>query len=148
MNNRPLSELEYIIIHHTATPQNFSVEDIRRIHQNLGYCDVGYHFLIGGKQPTLQVGRDINYAGAHTIAEKIDEDMNRKAIGLSIIGDFSESDPSSIIINETAYAIKLLSKKYNIPLDEQHILPHKAVSYTACPGKNTFQLIWKKIKEK
>lgn len=149
MYRRPLSELKYIIIHHSVTPENFSVDDIRRIHEGEGYCDVGYHYLIAkvkGKR-MLKAGRPIIYVGAHALGEKLSPSiiMNRVGIGICIIGSYENAPPDNETINEVSYAIKLLAKRYKIPLDRKHVLGHREVDYTACPGKFTMKKIYDKL---
>ena len=61
MNNPKL-----IVVHCSATKegQDFDVKDIRRMHLQRGFRDVGYHFVItlDGK---IQKGRDPFKVGAH-----------------------------------------------------------------------------------
>ncbi len=140
---RDLYNLKYIVIHHSVTPEDFTVEDIRKIHLSKGYSDVGYHFLI--TKDGLKVGRDIKYNGAHAISEKSDVKMNHYGIGLCIIGDFSKKEISDKLVNETVYAINKIAKKYNIPIDLKHIIPHYAVDYTECPMKKTMEKIYDKL---
>lgn len=146
MYKRPLSDIHYIIVHHTVTPETFAVEDILRIHLGQGYSDVGYHFLVTGDG--LKTGRPAVYAGAHALSEKLSKEegyMNRHGLGLAIIGSFMTRPPAKKLINETAYAIKQIARKYRVPLDRKHILGHHDVDYTACPGKDTMKLIYRKL---
>ncbi len=146
MIRRPLSILRFIVVHHSATPSDWSVEDIRRIHLSLGYADIGYHYLITPKG--MKVGRPIIYRGAHVLPDKppyIGIDMNSVSIGLCIIGDFSKNSPSPKLINEAAYGIVRLSKKFNIPISASSVIGHRDVSFTVCPGKDTMPLIYKKL---
>jgi hypothetical protein len=152
MYQRPLSELKYIVVHHSATSENISAEDIRKIHIGEGYNDIGYHFLIN--KQGLHVGRPILFNGAHAITEKYPyydvsknvPTMNEIGIGLCIIGNFVNKAPDEHLINETAFAIKRIAEKYKIPITRTRIIPHYAVSYTACPGPSTMQELYKKLK--
>ncbi len=154
MYMRLLKDLKYIVIHHSATPENFTVDDIRHLHvQGNGYSDIGYHFLVN--KEGLHTGRPVLYAGAHTVADKWscaydsdfpDVSFNHEGIGLCIIGDFSKRPPCEELINEAAYAIKRLAGKYKIKLDRAYIIGHNKVSYTICPGKHTMDKIYQKLK--
>jgi N-acetylmuramoyl-L-alanine amidase len=154
MYQRPLNEIKYIVIHHTASKETASVNDIRRIHKGLGYSDIGYHFLVDRKGNKF-VGRDINFNGAHTVGEKSGAerqkrykniiDINHKGIGISLIGSYENHPPNNVMINETAYLIKKLCDKYSIPLNRDRVFGHKEVDYTACPGQNTMNLIYEKL---
>lgn len=141
-----MRKYKYIIIHHSVTPESYTVDQIRNIHLSIGYADVGYHYLI--TKNGLKVGRDINRRGAHAIPDfppYNTQDMNSVSIGICIIGTFTNYPPSTKIINETAYAIKRIAKKYGIPIDKDHILGHSQVSRTACPGQYTMSCIYEKL---
>lgn len=149
MYKRDLSQIKFIVVHHTDTPEDFTVEDIRRIHLGRGWSDIGYHFLVN--RAGLHNGRDINFAGAHAIPGKppyLGMDMNKIAIGLAIIGNFTDRVPDPKLVNETAYALKVLAKKYEIPLDKNHIVGHRNVDFTICPGPYTMEAIWTKLNAK
>lgn len=146
MYTRPLTEIKYLVVHHSATPEDYDVEDIRKIHLGIGYSDVGYHFLV--TKDGMKPGRDVNNNGAHCLAEKPPYDsfnMNRIALGLCIIGNFVSRPPGKKIVNEAAYAVKTICEKYGIPLDRKHVIGHREASYTACPGSDTMKLIYKKL---
>lgn len=160
MQERPLSMLTHIVVHHTDTPEHFSVEQVRQIHMNLTppYADVGYHFLVGQVRLQsskgmlsigyeAQVGRALKYRGAHAAGDKRPElgDVNSIAIGIALIGNFCEKDPSPKMLNEVAYIVKVLCKRYGIKMDRNHILGHKDVDATACPGTNTMKMLYAKL---
>ncbi len=70
MYERPLSDLKYMVIHHTVTSEKTSNEDIRQMHLAKGYSDIGYHYLI--RESGASTGRDIHYNGAHALGEKVE----------------------------------------------------------------------------
>lgn len=146
--SRPLSHLEYIVIHHTVTAEDATVQQIRQMHLDKGYWDVGYHYLISPAKGMI-VGRDINATGAHALSEKPGaKPMNYYGIGISLIGDYSKAPPSDKTINELAYLIKRLAAKPempNIKISRDRIIPHYAVDYTACPGQWTMEKLYKKL---
>lgn len=62
--------------------------------------------------------------------------MNRRSIGLEHL---NATGAPNWTISEATYksSAKLIAdicKRYNIPIDAKHIIPHKQVSATACPG--------------
>jgi len=140
---RDLSDLKYIVIHHSVTSEDCTVGKLRQMHLNKGYSDIGYHFLI--TKDGLKVGRGIQYNGAHALSEKSDIKMNHHGVGICIIGDFSKVEISDKLVNETAYAIKKIAEKYEIPINRKHIIPHYAVDYTACPMEKTMKKIYEKL---
>lgn len=72
---------EEIILHCTATPINMTVtvKDVDRWHKEMGWDGVGYHFLIL-QDGTLQIGRNLNIAGAHC------KGHNKTSIGIAYVG--------------------------------------------------------------
>lgn len=73
--------IDYIAIHCTATPesQNLTVEQIRKQHKKQGWSDVGYHYIIY-RDGTVNLGRDVNIAGAHV------NGYNANSIGVVYVG--------------------------------------------------------------
>lgn len=143
---RPTSDIKYIVIHHSVTPPDYTLEDIRNIHLNSGYVDIGYHYFVNEKG--MRRGRNHRYIGAHCLPDKppySNYSMNRISIGVVIPGDYTKGDPTPKLINELAYAVKVLCRLYKLPLDRAHVIGHKEASYTACPGNNTMSLLYKKL---
>ena len=68
-----MRNLSRIIIHCSATRegQDVSVDTIRRWHEDRGWSDIGYHFVIG-IDGTIHRGRDIDKIGAHTYRHNLD----------------------------------------------------------------------------
>lgn len=148
---------KYLVIHHTATNKHKTFKEIRQEHLNLGWRDVGYHYLVGyvNGKALFVAGRPTTMRGAHTDPDKLNtsgdlvhpEINNGTALGIAIIGSYEREDPPNDLINELAYGIMLVAKKYGIPLDKEHVRPHYDVSATLCPGKRTMELVWKKIEK-
>ncbi len=77
-----MRKIKLIIIHHTATYKDTTVESIRSYHMNTrGWSDIGYHYLIDGKG-RIRLGRPVWRSGAHC------KWHNRTSIGVAIIGNF------------------------------------------------------------
>lgn len=76
-----MRSIDEIIIHCSATKegQNFHASDIDQWHKAKGWNGIGYHFVVDldGK---VEVGRDINKAGAHCSGR------NSHSIGICYIG--------------------------------------------------------------
>jgi N-acetylmuramoyl-L-alanine amidase len=70
-----------IIVHCTATKalQHFNVNDVRRWHQQRGFSDIGYHYvvLVDG---TIENGRSLSEVGAHC------KGHNAHSIGVCYVG--------------------------------------------------------------
>ena len=80
--------IDYIAIHCTATPegQDLTVEQIRKQHKKQGWSDIGYHYIIY-RDGTVNVGRDVNIAGAHV------NGYNANSIGISYVGGLEPQRP-------------------------------------------------------
>ena len=137
-----LSERRYtdmIVIHHTGSKvdRDFSAEQIHQDHKyNNEWSGIGYHLVVR-KDGTIERGRPIWAVGAHAGENGI----NSHSIGIHLSGDFNAAYPTDKQIEMTSMLIAYLCEKYNIPVDRQHIVGHKEVGNTDCPGKNLFALL-------
>lgn len=73
--------IDKIILHCSATPEgeDFSVEQIRKMHLSRGFSDIGYHWYIG-RDGKIYKGRDESKIGAHTTGQ------NAHSIGVCYCG--------------------------------------------------------------
>jgi N-acetylmuramoyl-L-alanine amidase len=138
---------KYIIIHHSATDEGSSLQ-FDRYHQGRGWQEIGYHFVIDngtkGKDdgqievcPRWLKQKD----GSHCRAGN----MNEKAIGICLVGNFSEENVSAKQLDALVYLVKILRQYYKIPLSR--ILGHSQVpgARTECPGK---RFPWREFKNR
>ena len=127
----------YIVVHHSATPAgNARIFD--KSHRKRGFINgLGYHFLIdngtsGRKDGQLEIGsrwwRQLE--GAHCNADN----MNYRAIGICLVGDFSTHGPSQAQLDSLAALVTRLARYYHIP--KSQIIRHRDVAgkNTQCPG--------------
>jgi hypothetical protein len=126
-----------LTIHHTVTPNNDSMSmparmrQIQNYHINTqGWCDIGYHFLIGQDGKVYQ-GRMENIVGAHAAS------ANTNNVGISFIGTFTSRAPSDAMLNAAARIMKAMSRTYGISLNRDKVKGHRQVgtTSTACPGQ-------------
>ena len=70
-----------IVIHCTAsrTNQDYTADDIRRMHLKRGFADIGYHYVVR-LDGTIEPGRDIDKVGAHVGGH------NAHSIGIVYVG--------------------------------------------------------------
>jgi N-acetylmuramoyl-L-alanine amidase len=127
-------KIKKLIIHHSLTKDQ-TVADwpaIRRYHvKTKGWKDIGYHWGIENVSGSIviQRGRPENMAGAHTKQTG----MNRKSLGICVIGNYDLGPPSEAVLDRLADLCALKCKEYHLrPEDiEPH---HKYASYKTCPG--------------
>lgn len=134
----PNSRWKFIIVHHTATDIGNALL-INNSHHDRGFWyGLGYHFLIDngtlgkGDGQIEQSPRWVRQQnGAHCKAGG----MNDKGIGISLVGNFNEDQPTANQMQSLTYLIKTLCQYYHIPYS--NILGHRDVegASTDCPGK-------------
>ncbi|XP_057334499.1 peptidoglycan-recognition protein 2-like [Microplitis mediator] len=109
----------YVMIYHTGTETCFDRETCDQIVRDLqakysmGYPlnrDIGYNFVISG-DGNVYVGRGWHAVGAHTIG------LNRKSLGIGLIGTFYDRPPSVRQIQALVDLIQLGVEKYKIARD-------------------------------
>lgn len=123
-------EWTHIIIHNTGAWEK-NPRQVKDYHLSLGWRDVGYNYLID-YAGAVHIGRPLDIPGAHCTAY----DMNRRGIGVALLGDFNEKKPTANQINSLyALCTKLCAVKHIQP---ECILAHGEVpgAATACPGKH------------
>ncbi|MBQ3579959.1 MAG: N-acetylmuramoyl-L-alanine amidase [Bacteroidales bacterium] len=133
-----MRKIQEIIIHCTATRPNAicTVETIRRYHRSLGWCDIGYHYVIY-PDGSVHPGRPVEEPGAHTVGH------NAHSIGIAYVGgldaDGSPADtrtPSQRIV--LLQLVKDLMEEYSIT----SIHGHNEFAAKACPCFDVQQ--WRK----
>ena len=78
-----MRRIDYIVVHCSATKEgkDFGVDDFRKWHKRKGWSDVGYHFVIrNDHNGTIEKGRPLFRAGAHTLGE------NEDSVGIAYVG--------------------------------------------------------------
>lgn len=137
----------YIVIHHTAT-RDGNAATINTLHLRRGWKQgLGYHFLIdngsaGRADGEIEVGH--RWARQMDGAHANKSNMNHIGIGISLVGNFSETRVSDAQLNSLVMLVKALQTRYGIPTSR--ILGHRDVpgAATECPGKN---FPWQRFKQ-
>ncbi len=81
---RPLSQINYLAIHHTAGPDTQTPDEIANYHiSSNGWGGIGYHFLIAKDGTTFYVG-DISTARANVA------NLNEQVLGICLVGNFTQ----------------------------------------------------------
>lgn len=126
-----------IVIHNTGNPtdDDLGVERINQAHQDYnGWAAIGYHFVIR-KDGTIEKGRPEWAIGAHAIG------YNSDSIGICVSGNFMIGTPTSAQIESLAMLLANLCADYDIPIDRDHILGHRELNSTDCPGDNLYNIM-------
>lgn len=127
--------IKKIIVHCTATPEgkHFTVEDIRRMHKQQGWSDIGYHYLVY-LDGTVMAGRSEKLIGAHC------EGQNTNSIGICYVGGVAK-DGKTAKDTRTEAQKKSLEKKVEelctkYFLSKSDVYGHYQFSSKACPSFN------------
>lgn len=117
---------ELIVIHHTASKTDFTVQEIHQMHLKQGenWKGIGYHYYIN-KKGIIYRGRPEKYSGSHAI------DYNSISIGVCLSGNFEEEEPNVNQITSLIELLYYLRAKYS----NTEIVGHRDLNATACPGK-------------
>lgn len=125
------------IVHCTATEdgKDFSAADIRKWHRSQGWTDIGYHYVIR-LDGTIENGRDINIAGAHTVGH------NSNSIGIVYVGGVKNGKPCDTRTPLQKVAMMKLIRElmWLNSLDLQKIRVHNEFANKACPSFSKQQL--------
>ncbi|MCB9604603.1 MAG: peptidoglycan recognition protein [Sandaracinus sp.] len=132
-----------LAVHHTVTGSSDPARQMRGIqnfHMNTrGWCDVGYHFLVGSDGKIYE-GRPLHLLGAHVGSN------NTGNIGISFIGCYHTSGcsglgpsrPGDSMIRVAGRLMGTLSRLYGISLSSSTVKGHRdhPGQSTTCPGDN------------
>ncbi|SRR5258708_5634212 len=129
---RPMSQLKYLTIHHTAGPDTQTPEEIAAFHvQSRGWGGIGYHFLVDKNGNVYYVG-DLTTARANVL------NMNELVIGICLIGTFMNGAiPTPDQLNsahELCSQLLFRTPELTNVTAWSDVVPHKQLNATECPG--------------
>lgn len=119
--------IDRIVIHHNATTnKNVAMQTWYESSGNW----TSAHYEVADNEIWGCVGEQ--YSAFHSG----DSTMNRRSIGIEHVNSTWGPDwkISEATYKSSAKLIADICKRYNIPIDAKHIVPHKQVSATECPG--------------
>jgi len=126
-----MRKIRYIILHHTASGSDTTLEDVSVWHRTRGFSRVsgtnaGYHYLIeASPKARVRLARSPHRTGAHA------RGYNSGSIGCAIVGSFEDGSAPSP--EQYSLAVQLVAD-----LVRQHpgasIKGHSELSATQCPG--------------
>jgi N-acetylmuramoyl-L-alanine amidase len=138
MPAKPSNRWECIVIHHSASDMG-GAERFGQWHKARGWDELGYHFVIGNGTDTAdgQVEVGPRWAGqkhgAH--CKTPDEYYNQHGIGICLVGNFDNYDPSPAQMKSLVRLCRFLCARFHIPPSD--IETHGGITgKTDCPGRN------------
>ena len=125
-----------IVIHHTGNPSDddLSAAEIDASHKGQGWTCIGYHYVIR-KDGTVEQGRPHWTVGAHAYRH------NSYTIGIHVCGNFEEAEPTLAQIESAAMLLANLCTDYGLPIDRDHVVGHRELMSTACPGEYLYEMM-------
>ena len=107
-----------IVIHCTATRawQDYSADDLRRMHKAQGWADIGYHYVVR-LDGTIENGRDVDKIGAHVSGH------NANSIGVVYVGGLDNQGKANDTRTENQKNALL-----NLLLDLRQLYPNARIS--------------------
>ena len=85
---RALSNIKFVVVHHSGVDADNSAEEIRRYHRDsLGWPGIGYSFVIR-KDGEIEHSGDIATVRYHVAAR------NLECLGICLVGDFTSHHPT------------------------------------------------------
>jgi len=140
-SNKPLPDAVAIRKFHTSYRQGgniISEEEYKKLSSegswglSRPWRDIGYHWIIetlSDDRPWVLQGRSMMLAGAHTR----EQGMNRKGIGVCVVGNFDKAPPPEDTLEKTAAHVSWLCRMYHIPIE--NVKGHRDyATYKSCPG--------------
>ncbi|SEO39488.1 N-acetylmuramoyl-L-alanine amidase [Paracoccus alcaliphilus] len=130
MTNAPV---RYIVLHYSASyaDLDLGVEDIRRMHLDRGFSDVGYHYIIK-RDGTVQKGRADSIVGAHVAGH------NTGSLGICCIGGLERATGPNVGVDNRTDAQKAATIRLVRDLLATHpgaqVVGHRDLGPTQCPG--------------
>lgn len=129
---RPMSQVRYLVIHHSAGPVTQTPDDIAAFHVRTNkWGGVGYHFIITKSGVVSYVG-DLTTARANVL------NYNHLVIGICLIGNFigGKIPPDDQLSSTHLLCSRLLFQTPELPNINgwEDVIGHKQLRATACPG--------------
>jgi len=125
----------YIVVHHSGSTHG-SASEINDWHKQRGWLGVGYHFVIGNGNGSADGAIEATFRWQQQIhgAHAGSKPHNEHGIGICMIGDFGKSYPTDKQMASLVALVDYLQDRCKIPTS--HILLHRHIKSTECPGKN------------
>ena len=121
---------DFLIIHCAATKPSMDIglNEIRRWHLDLGWRDVGYHYIIR-RNGEVELGRSISDTGSHA------RGYNHKSVGLCMVGGMAEDNSAENNFTAQQWTALLdLVKQIKTNYPEAEIIGHNEISEKECPS--------------
>ena len=126
-----------VAIHHTYRPASDGGNPAARMRSmqsyhmnNLGWCDIGYHFVVSQSGHIYQGRSRSDRPGAHVGGQ------NSGNVGISFIADFTTQTPTNTQMDAGARIMRWVRDHHGVALNRNTVKGHREHSgqATSCPG--------------
>jgi N-acetyl-anhydromuramyl-L-alanine amidase AmpD len=123
---RPLEDIQYLVIHHSAVPASVGPVQIAAYHiRKHDWPGIGYHYVVAA-DGTLYQTNALETKSYHAAK------ANPYSVGICFLGNFAASTPPPAQMQAGAHLVAWLLGELDLPVD--NIKGHKDLMGTACPG--------------
>jgi hypothetical protein len=127
----PARPWKVVALHHSASALGGAAR-FDAWHRARGWEGVGYDFVVGNGTDTPDGAIEVTFRwreqrdGAHV------KGWNDLAIGVCLVGNFEETDPTPRQLEAAATLVRHLRRRFGIP--GERVVGHGALGSTLCPG--------------
>ena len=123
---RRRTDIQLLVIHHSATPGNTTPESVARYHvDHWNWAGIGYHFFIAA-DGTIYQTNELETVSSHAAS------ANDVGVGICFAGNFTEESPPPAQVAAGAHLVAWLLQELH--LSTSAVEGHRELMSTACPG--------------
>lgn len=129
---RSLDQLTTLVVHHSASRRNVTVEVIRAWHLKKGWSDIGYHYVVQ-EDGEARVARPVGRTGCHC------RKHNSYTVGVCVTGD--NTIPGRHWLPVQMEGLKDLVRSLRLVWPGMKVVGHSDLAATECPGVDINSLL-------
>jgi len=126
------TKITHIVVHHSASKPETTIEEITSWHIQRGFSSCGYHKVITD-DGLFHVGRQENVVPASV------QGHNKGTLAVCLTGNF-ETDKLTLM---QEISLQLLVEEWKVKHPDAKVVGHRDLGATLCPGKNLYAFIKK-----
>jgi hypothetical protein len=127
------SNIDLIVVHHSASHPETTVEEITKWHLERNFSTIGYHRVITN-DGIIHKGRPDNVVPASV------KDHNKGTLAVCLTGNFERDQPTQWQL----ISLQLQIQEWKMLFPNAKVVGHRQLAATLCPGQNLFD--WLQIK--
>lgn len=127
-----------IVVHHSAT-RTGDYAAIKALHAKRGWNDAAYQLIMSNGSMGLPAGAleaSGRYRNLAPGPATRNQPVNLGGLHLCIIGNYQTDPFPEAMKPALGRALRELCRRFHVPQDAEHVLFHRDVSPSVCPGKN------------